>query len=132
MAATDCYSAGMSFEKIRRISAVLMALVLAVGLTTHGLGGPDMIVKSSMTAASDMPMSGDMPMQGRCDGCAGDEKVVAPAACFAFCCAVIAAPLVAVVLYVVPAEVLIPVASPDAIGRADPPDPYPPRPTILS
>jgi len=122
----------MSFEKIRRISAVLMALVLAVGLAMHGLGGPDMIVKSNMTAASDMPMSSDMPMQGKCSGCAGDEKGVAPAACSAFCGAGIAVPLVAVVLYVVPAEALTPVAGPDAIGRADPPDPYPPRPISMS
>lgn len=122
----------MSLEKIRRISAVLMALVLAVGLVTHGFGGPDMIVKSDMTAASEMPMSSDMPMQGKCDGCAGDEKGVAPAACSAFCGAVISVPLVAVVLYAVPIETLRPTAALGATGYADPPDPYPPRSTILS
>lgn len=132
MASANCYSAGMSFAKIRRMSAVLMVLVLAAGLATHGLAGPDTIAKSNITAARDMPMSSDMPMQGKCDGCAGDEKGVAPAACSAFCSAVIAVPMVAVVLYGVPAEVLTPVAGPDAIGRADPPDPYPPRPSILS
>jgi len=138
MASANCYSAGMSFEKIRRISAVLMALVLAVSLATHGVGGPDMFVKSNMTAASDMPMSSDtpmssdMPIQGKCDGCAGEEKGVAPAACSAFCGAVISVPLVAVVLYAVPVETLKPTAALGATGHADPPDPYPPRPTVLS
>jgi hypothetical protein len=122
----------MSFEKIRRISAVLMALVLAIGLTMHGVGGPDMIVKSNMTVASDMPMSSNMPMQGKCNGCAGDEKGVAPTACFAFCAAMVASPSVAAVLYAVPAETLSPMTGPGAISHADPPDPYPPRPTVLS
>lgn len=132
MAYANCYSADMSFEKFRRISAVLMALVLAIGLATHGLGGPDMIVKSAIAAASDVPMSSDMPMQGKCNGCAGDEKGFAPAACSAFCCAVIALPVVAVVLDAIPAETLSPMAGADAIGRTNPPDPYPPRATILS
>jgi hypothetical protein len=120
----------MSSEKIRRIPAFLAALVLAAVLVAHGSGSSDMIVKSAMTAASDMPMSSDMP--GKCSGCAGDEKGVAPTACSACCAAVIALPLVAAVLYAVPAEILNPTAGPDAIGHASPPDPYPPRPIILS
>jgi hypothetical protein len=119
-------------ERIRRASTMLMALVLATGLAAHGLGGPDMIVKSAIAAASDMPMSSDMPMQGKCNGCAGDEKGLAPAACSAFCGAVIALPMATVVIEAVPAETLSPMSGPDAIGRVDSPDPYPPRPTILS
>jgi hypothetical protein len=119
-------------ERIHRASTLLMALVLATGLAAHGLGGPDKIVKVATAAASDMPMSNDAPMQGKCNGCAGDEKGVAPAACSAFCGAVIALPLQAVTLDAVPAETLSPIAGSDSIGRADPPDPYPPRPTILS
>ena len=132
MAFANRYPAGMSFEKIRRIPAVLMALTLAVGLVTHGFAGPDIIVKSAMTAVSDMPVSSDMPMPGKCNGCAGDEKGAAPTACSALCGPVIAAPLVAVVLYAAPAETLIPTAGSDAVGRIDPPDPYPPRPISMS
>ena len=132
MTSADCYSARMVSEKIRRIPALLAAMVLAAGLVAHGFGGPDMIVTSAMTTVSDMPMSSDMPMPGKCNGCAGDEKGVASAACYAFCGAVIALPLVAVVLYAVPAETLNPTAGPNAIGHADAPDPYPPRPIILS
>lgn len=122
----------MSSWKIRRISTVLAALVLAAGLVTHGFDGTDMIVKSTAIAASDAAMSGNMPMPGKCNGCAGDEKGLAPTACSAFCGAVIASPLVEAVLYNVLAETLKPTAGPDAISHTDPPDPHPPRPTILN
>lgn len=126
MAFANSYSVGMSSEKIRRIPAFLAALVLAAGLVAHGFGGSEVIVKSAMTSAS------DMPMPGKCSGCAGDEKGMAPTACSACYTAVIALPLVAVVLYAVPIDTLSPTAGPDAIGHANPPDPYPPRPIILS
>jgi len=119
----------MSFGKIRRISAALMAIVLAVGLSTHGLSGPHVIIKSDMGVANDMPMSGDMP--GKCDGCAGDEMGLAQAVCSAFCGTVIASTIV-VMLSAVPAEILTPATERIAIGRADPPDPYPPRPIVLT
>jgi hypothetical protein len=128
----DWYGEAMSWSKIRRISTLLAAWILAAGLVAHGFGGPDIIVKSATTATHNMPMSGDMPMPGKCNGCAGDERGVALAACTAFCGVVIAVPLIAVVPYAVPAEILSPTAGTDAIGRADSPDPYPPRPTILS
>ena len=129
MTFVDRYCAAMSFGKIRRISAVLMAIVLTIGLSTHGLGGPNMITNSAEALASDMPTSGDMP--GKCDGCAGDEKGLAPAVCSAFCGTVIALP-VAVVFFAVPAEILTPAGERIAVGRAEPPDPYPPRPIVLS
>ena len=125
----DRYCVAMSFGKIRRISAALVSVVLAIGLSTQGLGGPNMITNSAMALASDMPMSGDMP--GKCHGCAGDEKGLAPAVCSAFCGTVIALPAV-VVLSVVPAEILTPAGERIAVGRAEPPDPYPPRPIVLS
>jgi hypothetical protein len=132
MTSVACYCDQMLYEKTHRISAVLMALVLAVGLVTHGFAGSDMAVKSEVTAASDMPVSNDMPMSGKCDGCAGDEKGVASAACSAFCSAMIAAPSVVAVFDAVPIGTLGPSAEAIVTGRADTPDPYPPRPTILS
>jgi hypothetical protein len=119
-------------HKIRPISALLTALVLTAGLVVHGFAGPDMVVESAMSAANDMPMSSDMPMSGKCDGCAGDEKGVAPVACSTFCSAVIAMPSVAAVVDAVPIDTLGPSAGAVVTGHADPPDPYPPRPTILS
>jgi hypothetical protein len=129
MTFVDRYCAAMSFGKTRRISVALMAVVLAIGLSTHGLGGPNMITNSAMALASDIPMSGDMP--GKCDGCAGDEKGLAQAVCSAFCGTVMPSPITAV-LSVVPAEILTPAGERIAVGRAEPPDPYPPKPIVLS
>src|SRR5260370_15557690 len=132
MASAYCYSVCMLRVKIRCMSILLMALIFAVGLATHGFGAPDIIGKSAMTGASDMPMSGDMPMLGKCNGCPGDEKGVAPTACSAYCGAMIVVPLASAALHAVPAETINPVAASDAIGRTDPPDPYPPRPISMS
>jgi hypothetical protein len=118
------YCARMLIGKIRRISAALMAVVLAVGLSMHGLSGAGINFKSAAAVANDMPMSDGMP--SKCNGCAGDEKGVAPGFCCAFCGTVIASPAMAV-LSAVPAEILTPPIEQIAIGRADPPDPYPPR-----
>jgi hypothetical protein len=132
MTSANCYCDRMLSEKTRRMSTYLAAVVLAVGLVAHGFAGPDMVIKSVVTAAADMPMSSEMPMSGKCDGCAGDEKGVAPAACSAFCSAVIAVPSVAAVFDAVPIGTLVPSAGAIGTGHADPPEPYPPRPSILS
>src|SRR5215475_1266899 len=129
MTFVDRYCPAMPLGQIRRILAALTAVILAIGLSTHGLGGPNMITNSAMALSSDMPMSGDMP--GKCDGCAGDEKGLAPAICSAFCGTVIAFPA-AVVFFAVPAEILTPTSERIAVHRGEPPDPYPPRPIVLS
>ena len=106
----------------------------------HGFDGAAMIAKSAMVA-SDIPMSHDLAisndtpasgsMPGKCNGCAGDEKGLM-AACSAFCSGVIAMPSASLMVYSVLVERLSPTTTPDLIGRSDPPDPYPPRPTVLS
>lgn len=131
MASDDCYSVVMLSDKLRRVSGFLAALVLAVGLMAHGDGGPEIFVKSATNAAINASMPG-MPMPGKCNGCAGNEKGVAAAACAAFCSAVIASPVAPVVVHAFPVETLGPTVEPDANGFADPPDPYPPRSSIPS
>jgi hypothetical protein len=126
------YSLAMLVVRTRKVFALLAAMVLAAGLITHALGAPSMVGKSAMTSAGDMPMSSEMPMPGKCNGCAGDEQGTAPAACSAFCSAVIAVPAVAAIFAALPIDTLGPSAIPIVTGRADPPDPYPPRTTILS
>lgn len=110
-------------EKVRRLSALFLALALAVGLMAHGIQASDMAVKMSTAAAS------NMPMPSGCDGCNGDHGV--PTACFAQCGGLAAVlPLVttgvATISQSAPAVQTVPVA-----GHHGPPDPYPPRPTIL-
>src|SRR5438105_3794095 len=119
-------------EKLRRISAVLAALALVAGLVTNGFDGPDMVPISAMAAVGDMSMSPDMPMPGKCNGCPADNKCVAPGACSAYCGTVIAFLAVAVIFGALPAGTLGPFAGRTVNGHADPPDPYPPRPIIIS
>jgi hypothetical protein len=122
----------MAFMKLRHASAIAAALILAAGLVMHGFAGLDMSSASATSMAAEMPMSTDMPMSGQCDGCDGHEKGMSPTACSAFCSAVITVPSVAVVFSTISIETLGPAAGPVVTGHADPPDPYPPRPTILS
>lgn len=110
-------------EKVRRLSALCLALAFSVGLMAHGVQTSDMTVKMTAAAAS------DMPMPSGCSDCDGDHGVTA--ACFALCGGLLAVlPLVPTVVAAVslstPAVQGIPVA-----GHYGPPDPYPPRPTIL-
>lgn len=122
----------MSRRPIRQISAFLMALVVAIGLVAHGPSGLGVMMGSTMTLANDMPSRGGEPMQGKCNGCAGDERGVVPAACSAFCSAVAALPAANIDLFAVPAETLTPAVGPEVAGWTHPPDPHPPRTTILS
>jgi hypothetical protein len=123
----------MMLRRIRQIAALLMSMVLAVGLTTHGVGLPDMTVTSGVSAAlTDMSMPVNAPMPGKCKGCIGDEKGIAPAACSAFCGAVIALPAAPAIPLAGPSETLSPVSGPDGISHIDPPEPHPPRTTLLS
>jgi hypothetical protein len=71
------------------------------------------------------------PMSGKCSGCAGDEKAMA-AACSALCGSAVAVLPLVVAFGPVSVETIGPSAAPAATGHAFPPDPYPPRPTVLS
>ncbi len=112
-------------EKVRRISAVFLALALAVGLVAHGVRASDIGVKMAAAAAT------DMPMPGKCDGCGDDQKAMA-AACSAYCGTVIALPFTGTAFDAVPAEILRAFAGPTPTSHTVPPDPYPPRPAVLS
>lgn len=113
-------------EKVRRISALFLALALAVGLVTHGVQASAIGAKMAVAAAS------DMPMPGKCDGCGDVQKAMAAAACAAYCGAVIALPVAEAAFAAVPAETLGYIVGPNPAGHTVPPDPYPPRPAVLS
>jgi hypothetical protein len=121
----------MTSRRIRKIAALVMSMVLAVGLTTHGVGLPNMAATSGANAAlMDMPVN--VPMPGKCKGCIGGEKGVASAVCSAFCSAAIVLPATPSVLLAGAGETLKPGTGPDVTGHIDPPEPYPPRTIILS
>lgn len=133
---TYCYCPIM-LARIRRPIALLLALALAMGLATHSVPAANsdgkavgMTAGMSMDAAMDMPT--DKPMPGKCNGCAGDEKAMMPPACSAFCGSVVALPLVPVDLNTVPVATVWPAAGTVGTGHTGPPDPYPPKPVVLS
>jgi hypothetical protein len=123
----------MSSRRIHKIAALVMAIILAVGLTAHGVGRPEMAARAGMNAAlMDASMPADAPIPGKCQGCVGDEKGVAPAVCSAFCSAVMVLPAAPAILVAGPAETLSPMSGPDGISHIDPPEPHPPRTSFLS
>ena len=125
----------MMSERIRRLLAWPLALTLAVGLVVHPLYAIDTSAKAgtgAMDMSMTMGMSADMPMPNQCDGCVGNEKATMPAACAAFCGSVIALPLAPVVIEPVAIAILWPAGEAAANGHTVPPDPYPPKPVVLS
>jgi hypothetical protein len=125
--------------RIRRPIALVLALTLSVGLATHSVpaGNLDttatgMTAGMSMDVAMDMPMEMDMPAPGKCSGCAGDEKGMMPSACAAFCGSVAALPSMPAAFDTVPAATMWPAAGTLWASHTGPPDPYPPKPVVLS
>src|SRR5687767_4930270 len=113
-------------ERLRRVAAVLLALTFVVGQMPYGLRAADVSVQMVMTAA------GDVPMSGKCDGCGDHQKTMAAAACSAFCAGFVALPSIEMVLELPSAETFDGFAGSLLTGHTIPPDPYPPRPAVLS
>jgi hypothetical protein len=125
----------MLAEKVRRILVRTLVLALAGGLVAHsmptsiaGSKAPATAVAMSMDMPTDMPVHG----KGKCDGCAGNEKGLMPTACSAFCASVVTLPQGPIVLAADPIGKLLPAAGTVMTGCTGPPDPYPPRPSVLS
>jgi hypothetical protein len=111
---------------VRRLSALLLALALALGPGSYGMAAPDMATKMTTAAA------GDMPMHDGCNGCLGNDRGMAATACFTFCSGAVAVlPWVSAVGAV---DTMVPLALPvvPIAGRQSPPDPPPPRPAVLN
>jgi len=120
----------MRFEIARRLFVIVLSMTLVTGAA----------VRSAQTIAMDATAPAataaattdtDMPMSGKCSGCAGDEKAMA-AGCSALCSSAVAVLPVVVAFGPVSVETIGPSATPAATGHAFPPDPYPPRPIVLS
>jgi hypothetical protein len=110
----------------RRAVTVVLALTFVVGLVPHGLRAAHAGVQVVMTAVSDTPMS------GKCDGWGDDHKAMTSAACSAFCAGFVALPSIEAMLELPSVEAFDGFAGPLLAGHTIPPDPYPPRPAVLS
>lgn len=105
---------------IRRVSVLLLTLALVVGFAAHG-------VRAAHMSATMVAM--DLAMPDGCTGCSGDAEPAA--ACKVLCAGLVAvAPspsgIVAVAIVVTHA-----VSDVFGAGLRGPPDPFPPRPTVL-
>lgn len=105
---------------------LLLALTFIVALVPYGIRAAGSDVKLVRVAAAGMPMS------GKCNGCDTDQKAMTPAACSASCGSFVALPLAGPILEPASVEAVRDLAEPFPVGRAIPPDPYPPTSAILS
>lgn len=123
------YVAVMLCDAARRISAILVALALAFGPAGVVVNASSMSAKMAAVAAS-----GDMHSPGKCSDCDASKATMSGGVCSAaFCSGFIAFPPVTsgAGLDRVSADTFRYDAR-HLAGRVNPPDPYPPRPTIPS
>ena len=113
----------MTWASLHRLCALVLALTLAVGLATHGATAAQM--SAQMVAAA---MSAPMP--DGCDACDQDGDTMP--ACGALCAtmmAILPIPLAVVSVAQAPAHPTPVLRTAELRG---PPDPFPPKPGILS
>ena len=108
---------------VGRLSVLLLVLALMLGMTAHAAGGRDIVVPRDAATVS------YVSMPDGCNGC-GSTVHEASAACAVFCSGVLPVPAS---FTAVEAGVSIFFLSTSPLaGRRGPPDPYPPRPFIMS
>lgn len=120
------YLLAMVHPARRRWFAFFAAVALILGLAAYGVAAADMGAKMMPTA------DGAMAPAGMCNGCGGGDDGMPATACNALCGGTVALLPEFVPIAVAAVEPAIPVAMPPHLGRAGPPDPYPPRLSILS
>lgn len=118
---------GAMLDTVRRIAAILLSLALALG---PGMSGAFASPENGKAAVM---MSSDMHSFGKCNDCDGGKAAMPVATCSISCSGIMAFPpgTMTVVPLLETAAVGF-VTAPNMTGRNIPPDPYPPRSTILS
>jgi hypothetical protein len=111
----------------RRFTCLLIALLFAISMATHGFAVSQAATKMMVADASMQMGAPDHPMD--CDG----KDMSAKAACFAMCASAIAILCDATRMPIVSAMLDLTV-DPQAsvVGRGVPPEPHPPKPVTLS
>lgn len=135
------YAASMLSRRLRRVVHFALALVLAVGLAAQGaraagVGGKVDNRAHAMAAHMNMAAVGSMPMCNKCDACKNggckSDGCMSSAACSAYCSNFTALPVFDAILGMTISESAANAPLPFQLGWDPPPDPYPPRNTILS
>lgn len=113
----------MSWLRSRSVYAWFLTLALVTGFALHGVQAAHM--KASMTVAA---MQAPMP-----DGCGGcDEGGKASAVCSLLCAGFIAIAPVAVGPQIIGASFAYALADAEGVSLQAPPDPFPPKNSVLS
>jgi hypothetical protein len=112
--------------RLRHLGRLLLALALAMGLVTHAARATGMDGKMSMASSAMQTCD-----QGDC-GTGGSEPCKSQAACSLLCSGIIALPAMTAVLDVPPAATAPHATIRVGPGWSTPPDPYPPRLSVLS
>ena len=135
------YAGSMLSVRLRRLVHFVLALTLAGGLAAQGVRAADMSAKANnradaMAPHMNMAAAASMPMCNKCDACKNGSckgnGCMSSGTCAAYCGIVAALPVIGAVVEAPHSESAPHAASPRAMGWAAPPDPYPPRTTILS
>jgi hypothetical protein len=123
--------------RLRALIAILITLSLVVVPASVGASAAGMAsIAASGVSECNVPcpmadhadMTAAMPMSGGCNGMDGKAAPITPSACAAFCSGFVALPIASPVMILKVADSQ-PSPSVEAFltGRADPPEPYPPR-----
>lgn len=120
------YLLSMSFNAVRQLLVTLLTLSLTFGPAVSRVHA------SSMSMHAAVISSGDAHHQGNCKDCPGSKNGLSSGECSACCTAVpgVSVPLAAI--DIVPAETQRYLKPKSLADYRIPPDPYPPRSTVLS
>lgn len=118
----------MLYDLARRLSAIVVTLTLVFGPAAGGAYASSMGAKMAMAAASDTHSPAD------CSDFGATKATMSGGVCSVAFCSGFTAFLVAghAIFDWMPAGKLRPYGTCDIAGTVNPPDPYPPRPTILN
>jgi len=117
----------MALDLIRRIAAVVVALALILGPAMSGAYAASM--DQTMTSMA----SGNMHPDGNCKDCGTHQRGMSASACFGACNGLAALSLQRSIVFEASANGSFTIGDAARIsGRADAPDPYPPRTTDQS
>jgi hypothetical protein len=115
----------MSFNVVRQLFAILLTLSLTLGPAMNAVHASSMGAKMVVTSL------GDTHHQGNCKDCPGSNTGMAPGECTVCCIGVPGVCVPTAVIDVLSAETQRYVTPNLLADHRIPPDPYPPRPTVL-
>jgi hypothetical protein len=135
------YAGSMLPRWLRRVVHFALALTLAVGLAAQGARAAGMGGKAdnrvhAMVADMSMAAAGSMPMYNKCDACKNGsckgDGCMSSGGCSAYCSNFAALRVFDAIVELTISDSAAHLPLPFQLGWDPPPDPYPPRSTILS